>query len=467
MSQNPVPSPFAAAANRLSRAHDAAFFSLLNAEKAIVRLVGPRRIGKTELVSHFARVERAPFLNVRIKPIPADIAPGPVVAALLCKEIDSLAHGAPKLYGAYQALLKKTIAPQTKRTFGAALKGGFASITAQSETSMAAKFFAPDTDVDVEISAMLRKIEQAAARAKLRPVIFFDEVQELVLSTDHAPGMATVWAIRNEIQAHTACRYVFAGSNQRLFSRLQAGRNAPLLNLGTAIEIQPLTIEEVDAWAVPLFSKGKRHINSLAPAARLLCGKIGEVVEVCNWLWAHSRAGDVLDETMQRNAVLAVARLQDPIDLAVRSLTAAQATVLRWILMLRRQPLRTRSDRRDGPQRRHGEQCDQGADGSRVDRAVCPQPLHGNHTAEAARHPVTGGVGRGIGEKACTNRQRYACAAHTPRESNVSLNSPFDVSSYGLARRLIDLRPLMVHRCGRRPRGVGQPLTSLVPCEKN
>ena len=333
MSQNPVPSPFAAAANRLSRAHDAAFFSLLNAEKAIVRLVGPRRIGKTELVSHFARVERAPFLNVRIKPIPADIAPGPVVAALLCKEIDSLAHGAPKLYGAYQALLKKTIAPQTKRTFGAALKGGFASITAQSETSMAAKFFAPDTDVDVEISAMLRKIEQAAARAKLRPVIFFDEVQELVLSTDHAPGMATVWAIRNEIQAHTACRYVFAGSNQRLFSRLQAGRNAPLLNLGTAIEIQPLTIEEVDAWAVPLFSKGKRHINSLAPAARLLCGKIGEVVEVCNWLWAHSRAGDVLDETMQRNAVLAVARLQDPIDLAVRSLTAAQATVLRWILM--------------------------------------------------------------------------------------------------------------------------------------
>src|SRR5687768_4706719 len=105
-----APPPFSAAANRLVRPHDAVFFSLLGAEKAVVRLIGPRRIGKTELVAHFAQTQRAPFLNIKIKPIPADIAPGPVVAALLHKEIESLAHSAPKLHRAYQKLLEK-IAP--------------------------------------------------------------------------------------------------------------------------------------------------------------------------------------------------------------------------------------------------------------------------------------------------------------------------------------------------------------------
>jgi hypothetical protein len=163
--------------------------------------------------------------------------------------------------------------------------------------------------------------------------VFFDEIQELLLSTDHARGMATVWAIRNEVQSHKACRYVFAGSNQRIFSKLQTGRSAPLLNLGTALEIPPLSLEEIDSWAVPLLSKGKRHVRSLAAAVELLCGKIGEVVEVCNWLWAHSKSGDIMDETVQREAVIAVAQQQEAIELAVRSLTPAQTAVLRWILM--------------------------------------------------------------------------------------------------------------------------------------
>ena len=333
MSNRPLPSPFTAIANRLARSHDEALFSLLEAERAIVRLVGPRRVGKTELVTYFARERRVPLLNIKIKPVPADIAPGPVVAALLHKEIEALAHGSPKLYKAYLALLGKIAKPRIRRTLGAQIKSGFAIVTAQSEKDSSAKPTEPDRDVDVEIAAMLRRVEQAAQRAKLRPVVFFDEVQELVLNADGSQGMATVWAIRNEIQDHSACRYVFAGSNQRIFSRLQSGQGAPLLNLGTALEMPPLSPQEIDAWAVPLFQKGKRHVRSLGPAVELLCGKIGEVVEVCNRLWAQSRPGDVLDETLQRGAVLAVARRQEAVELAVRNLTAAQTAVLRWILM--------------------------------------------------------------------------------------------------------------------------------------
>lgn len=326
------PVPFTSAANRLSRPHDEAFFSLMEGEKAIVRLLGPRRIGKTELVSHFVRTTRAPLLNVKIKPVPVDLAPAPVVAAILDHEIATLAETAPKLHALCAKMAAKTLPVERRRSMGAEVGAGVAKVTASAEHSTAARVPAP-TDADVEIAGMLRRLELAADRLGLRPVVFFDEVQELVLHADSGPGMATVWAIRNEVQHHTACRYVFAGSNQRVFAKLQTGRSAPLLNLGSALEIPPLTTAEIDAWALPLFAKGRRHVRSLAAATELLCGKIGEIVEVCTWLWVHSKAGDLLDEAVQRDAVLAVARQQEAIELLVRSLTVPQTAVLRWILL--------------------------------------------------------------------------------------------------------------------------------------
>jgi AAA+ ATPase superfamily predicted ATPase len=51
---SPDPSPFTAVANRMVRPIDQELASVLASEKAIVRLLGPRRIGKTELVSQYA-----------------------------------------------------------------------------------------------------------------------------------------------------------------------------------------------------------------------------------------------------------------------------------------------------------------------------------------------------------------------------------------------------------------------------
>jgi hypothetical protein len=54
---------------------------------------------------------------------------------------------------------------------------------------------------------------------------------------------------------------VFAGSNPRLFTKLQAGTGAPLLNFGSELVLPPLTLAEIDAWALPLFREGGRHIS--------------------------------------------------------------------------------------------------------------------------------------------------------------------------------------------------------------
>jgi hypothetical protein len=95
----------------------------------------------------------------------------------------------------------------------------------------------------------------------------------------------------------------------------------------------PLTISEIDAWAVPLFKKGGRHVSSVSAATELLAGKIGEVVEVCTKLWIDSKKGDVLDENVQREAVKAVAKQQATLGRTTSELTSIQMKVLRWIVM--------------------------------------------------------------------------------------------------------------------------------------
>ncbi len=327
------PSPFAAAANRMVRPIDRQLASILASEKGVARLLGPRRVGKTELVSHYVRTVKEPIMSVTVKPIPADLAPGPVILAILQNELETLAHGRPKIAAKMAKIGRGRAADETQKEIGGEVKVLVAKVTARRVERIRKAESAGPADADVQIASILRRLELAAVELKQRPVVFFDEIQELLLKHGDGPGMATIWAIRNEVQHHTACRYVFAGSNQRLFANLQVGRGAPLLNLGTALEVPPLTPVEIDTWALPIFEKGGRHVRSLAVATELLCGKIGEVAEVCTWLWLHSKPGDLLDESVQRSAVRAVARQQPELELLVRQLTAPQTAVLRWILL--------------------------------------------------------------------------------------------------------------------------------------
>jgi hypothetical protein len=324
--------PFQEASHRLRRPVDPKLAALLSAEKAVVRLVGPRRIGKTELVSTYAREAKAPLLCVTIQPIPKDLLAGPVVLAILGREIEALIHTFPRLGKAVAAMGRGAGRQETRREVKAELSipGDFGSVSAKAERRRTVEAAAAG-QADTEISRALHQLELAATKVGIRPVVFFDEIQELLVNAD--AGMPTIWAIRNEAQHHTACRYVFAGSNQRLFTRLQAGRQAPLLNWGSELVIEPLTTAEIDDWAVPLFRTGGRQLATLAAATELLGGKIGEVSEVCTKLWVDSGKGDFLDESVQREAVRAVARQQPDLGRQIAELTEIQAQVLRWVLL--------------------------------------------------------------------------------------------------------------------------------------
>lgn len=331
---SPDTSPFRDPAHRIARPLDDVFFRALSARQAVVRLIGPRRIGKTELVSHFARQTGTPLVNVTIPTVPADIQPADVVLPLLQQAIAELVHSAPALHAEFKRVQAAEKGHPSKQTFGGELEAGVpgfftAKLSSSKEQELGSPQLAPHALA--QIGPVLRQLEQAASRTKIRPVILFDEVQELVPSAKAAADMGAAWAIRNEIQHHSSCRYVLAGSNQRLLAQLATGRTAPFLNLGTAIEIPLLTGLEVDAWAKPLFEAGGRHVRSLANTSGIVAGKIGEVVDVFDNLWLMTKPGEVLDEKIQRDAILATATsLTDPIGL--RTLTRPQTAVLRWVL---------------------------------------------------------------------------------------------------------------------------------------
>jgi hypothetical protein len=325
-------SPFNESSNRLRRPVDDKLAALMDGEKAVARIVGPRRIGKTEVVSSYARETKTPILCVTIQQVPRDMGSGWIVLAILEREIAALIQTGSKLGRILQKKDQGRIKSETKQEAKAELSipGGLGSLSAKVEKTRTAEA-ASARQADAEIASALHRLELAAMATNTRPIVFFDEIQELLVNDD--AGMPTVWAIRNEAQHHTACRYVFAGSNQRLFAKLQAGRQAPLLNWGSELTMPPLTTAEIDAWAVPLFKKGGRHISSLSAATELLAGKIGEVVEVCTKLWIDSKRDDVLDEGVQRDAVKAVARQLATLGRTTSELTRIQMKVLRWIVM--------------------------------------------------------------------------------------------------------------------------------------
>jgi hypothetical protein len=325
-------SPFNQSSNRLRRPVDDKLAALMDGEKAVVRIVGPRRIGKTEVVSSYARETKTPILCVTIQQVPRDLGAGPIVLAILDREITALIQTGSKLGKTLAKKDRDKSKSETSREAKAELSipGGFGSLSAkagQRRTTEAASA----GEADTEIAATLHRLELAAMATDTRPIVFFDEIQELLVNDE--AGMPTVWAIRNEAQHHTACRYVFAGSNQRLFAKLQDGRQAPLLNWGSELAMSPLTIAEIDAWAIPLFKKGGRYISTLSAATELLAGKIGEVAEVCTKLWIDSKKEDVLDEGVQREAVRAVARKLATLGRTTSELTSIQMKVLRWIVM--------------------------------------------------------------------------------------------------------------------------------------
>jgi len=311
-----------------------------------IRIVGPRRTGKTSLVLDYAAKNETPLLAITLPPPPADASPIVVFNRALESRLAALAESSdPKTLRWHAAFLKlrerrQPWAEDQTLTGKISASLGFAGFELSGERARKknVEAAAPVVSSDpitgaFQAAATLDLLDAAAGSIQARPIVFLDEIQHLLLVDARAEADSLIWSLRNTMQSHTHTRYALAGSNRRLFDLLQMGERAPFLHMGSALEIPPLTKEEIDGWALPLFRDlGGRHVRSLSAASELLCGKIGELLPVFNRLWTNSKPGDFLDEAVQRATVDAVIARTDTMETTLAHLTRVQASLLRYIV---------------------------------------------------------------------------------------------------------------------------------------
>lgn len=239
-----------------------------------VRLVAPRRYGKTTLLGRVlkeAANEGMPTAHVDLL--------GVLTLAAIVTRIER----------AYSESLKGSVRRATDAVLrswdiGVSLGGGGFTAAIRSSRKM-----------DVE-SVLLRLLElptQLAAKSGIRSVIVFDEVQD-ILNVDGADGI-----IRSVIQRQVDdASYLFAGSSPSLMNRLFANPSRPFLDHALPMELAPLPIDSVADHVDARFTTTERAVgNALQPLLDFSRGHPQRTMLLAHHLWSLTPRGSTADES--------------------------------------------------------------------------------------------------------------------------------------------------------------------------
>lgn len=239
-----------------------------------VRLVGPRRYGKTTLLKRVL-----------------DAAAGEGMATALVDVEDVLSLGglAARIERAYSRSLKGDLRRRVDALFsswdiGLSLGGpGFAATLQQR----------PNTNVETVLARLLDLPRELHERTGARSLIVFDEVQD-ILDVPGADGQ-----LRSVIQHHLdAASYAFAGSAPATMDRLFADPRRPLLEQAVPKELAPLPLDAVADYVLDRFERTERDPgDALAALLRFARGHPQRCMMLAHYLWEETPAGTTSDET--------------------------------------------------------------------------------------------------------------------------------------------------------------------------
>jgi hypothetical protein len=250
-----------------------------------VRLVAPRRYGKTSLCGRvLEQAERA----------------GMPTAHVDLLGVLSLAAIVTRIERAYRERLQGPVrraAEAVLRSWnlGVSLGGG----------GFAATFTAtPRMDVESVLLRLLELPAQLARRTGTRTVIVFDEIQD-VLNVDGADGI-----IRSVIQYQAEdASYLFAGSSPSLMARLFGNPSRPFLDHAIPLELGPLPLDACAEHIEARFAATGRDAGSaLDPLVELSRGHPQRTMLLAHHLWAVTPEGSVADESAWLAALARAAR---------------------------------------------------------------------------------------------------------------------------------------------------------------
>jgi uncharacterized protein len=238
-----------------------------------LRMIGPRRYGKTTLLTQLLRdAERA----------------GMAGALVDLEDVLSIGELVVRIERAYANSLKGGIRSHVEALFriwnvGLSLTaGGFtARITAN-----------PRADSEAVLLRLLDLPRELHQRTGKQTLIVFDEVQD-ILAIPGADGK-----IRSVIQHHeNIASYAFAGSAPGLMDQLFSNPKRPLLEQAVGLQLAPLPLDQVADYVDRRFRRGKRRSGpALQALIELTRGHPQRTMLLAHFLWKHTPAGARADE---------------------------------------------------------------------------------------------------------------------------------------------------------------------------
>lgn len=254
-----------------------------------VRVIGPRRYGKTTLLQCVLDGARESGL---------------ATALIDLEDVNTLAGLVVRIERAYDQSLKGRLRRTVEELFrawglGVALGAGGFSLRLQTN---------PSIDAEGVLLRVLALPEELHRRTGKRSFIVFDEIQDLM----RVPGADGI--LRSVIQHHgRAASYAFAGSAPGLVDQLFLDPKRPLLEQAVALDLQPLRLEDVGSYIIQRFERtGRDPGRALSPLLEFCRGHPQRTMLLAHELWRHVKPGEQADEgTWARALETVIAMLAD------------------------------------------------------------------------------------------------------------------------------------------------------------
>lgn len=296
----------------------------LEALKATIRnrdrlfLIGPRRFGKTSLLSAVAdQVDTKQVAIVRIN----------------AEAFETLSLFAQELTSSAARALRTPF--ERANEWAQTVLGRLRPRVTMGAEGLSVEFGLGEEQDSVQtIVEALNALEQLAATHEKSLAIIIDEVQELILPT----GLAAEKQLRSAVQQHRHVGYVFAGSATRLLHEMTSDPNRPFYRLGARLFLGEIPRVDFSEFIEHAFRESETLITAEA-VERILDHARDvpyNVQRLAHETWEMARSGAVqapIEPADVDRALTRVVGREAPAHAALwRSLTTAQKKALKAVI---------------------------------------------------------------------------------------------------------------------------------------
>lgn len=262
-------------------------------------LIGPRRSGKTSLLSAAGETAQAQ---------------GTIVLRFDAERFESLDLLARAILTAAARSLKGPLEKVVSSVSAAAARLRPEVVVSPEDGSLTVRFgVSPSDHGEVAVLAdALDAVDELARHSRREAVVIIDEVQQVV--SEH--GIAAERQLRAAVQQHRHLGYIFAGSATRLLTQMTADQSRPFYRLGARLFLGPIPDADFLAFLEGAYRTSGFEVRE-GGCQRILdlaAGVPYNVQRLAAEVWEIMRGGEwrALDSAAVDSALERIVRKEDP-----------------------------------------------------------------------------------------------------------------------------------------------------------